>query len=184
MSTTPPEIPEKRFVFHDAGGKRWPRFRILSLIALLVFLTALVVFSRSLFIAPQLMLPDSVRILKHQLKALRAETVTPSVKQVNDWQTLTPGLKAKVKDRLTKRTIPTDQVRLAYYVGWDPAAYESLKRNFQLYTHISPEWFDMVDGEGKIIESLDSKVRTFAKSHALGFFPILRNLDGDTWVPE
>ncbi|MEO6054558.1 MAG: glycosyltransferase [Chthoniobacterales bacterium] len=185
MSTKPPEIPEKRFVFHDVGGKRWPRVRLYSLIGLLLFLTAIIVFSRSLFIAPQLMLPDSVRTLKYQLKALGAET-TPvaSAKQVNDWQTLAPELKAKAKEHVIKKTIPTDQVRLAYYVGWDPAAYESLKRNFQLYTHLSAEWFDMVDGEGKIVESPDTKVRSFAKSHGMGFFPILRNLDGDTWIPE
>ncbi|MEO6848144.1 MAG: glycosyltransferase [Chthoniobacterales bacterium] len=185
MSTNPPEIPERRFVFHDIRGKRWPRLRRYSLIAALLLLTLIIIFIRSLFIAPQLMLPESVRSLKHQLKAISGDAITATpAKPINDWQTLAPELKAKAKTNQIQRSLPKDQVRLAYYVGWDPAAFESLKRNAHLYTHLSPEWFDMVDGEGGLVESPDIKVRDFAKSHGLGFFPILRNLDGDVWMPE
>ena len=59
------------FVFSDPAGKRWPRLRLALLIAgVLVFLGA-VLFVQTLFVAPQLNLPFSLRQLKGQLKSLQ-----------------------------------------------------------------------------------------------------------------
>src|SRR6266568_1321850 len=61
------------FVFSDPAGKRWPRLRLILLISgVLVFLGA-VLFVQTLFVAPQMRVPFSLRQLKGQLKALQKE---------------------------------------------------------------------------------------------------------------
>src|SRR5437762_14391241 len=61
------------FVFSDPAGKRWPRLRLILLIAgvLLFFGTVFVV--QTLFVAPQMRVPFYLRQLKGQLKALQKE---------------------------------------------------------------------------------------------------------------
>src|SRR6202011_1432560 len=52
------------FVFSDPAGKRWPRLRrILLLFGVLVFLGT-VLFVQTLFVAPQMRVPFSLRQLK------------------------------------------------------------------------------------------------------------------------
>src|SRR5882724_4024814 len=74
MEESSPEITP--FVFSDPAGKRWPRLRlVLLIVGILVFLGT-VLFLQTLFVAPQLNLPFSLRQLKGQLKALG--TVNPA----------------------------------------------------------------------------------------------------------
>src|SRR5438045_6941878 len=67
------------FVFSDPAGKRWPRLRLVLLIAGVVIFLQTVWFVQTLFVAPQLNLPCSLRQLKGQLKAL--QTVNPAAGQ-------------------------------------------------------------------------------------------------------
>src|SRR3979411_358925 len=60
------------FVFSDPAGKRWPRLRLTLLIAGLAIFLGTVLFVQTLFVAPQLRLPFSLRQLKGQLKNLQA----------------------------------------------------------------------------------------------------------------
>src|SRR3982074_2295249 len=64
------------FVFSDPGGKRWPRLRLALLIAGIAIFLGTVLFVQTLFVAPQLRLPFSLRQLKGQLKQL--QKVTPA----------------------------------------------------------------------------------------------------------
>ena len=59
------------FVFSDPAGKRWPRLRLALLIAGVVIFVGTVLFVQTLFVAPQLNLPFSLRQLKGQLKSLQ-----------------------------------------------------------------------------------------------------------------
>ena len=61
------------FIFSDPAGKRWPRLRLILLLGAVVFFLATVLFVQTLFVAPQLSLPFSLRQLKGQLKALQRE---------------------------------------------------------------------------------------------------------------
>src|ERR1041384_1557012 len=71
------EAPEVApFVFSDPAGKRWPRLRLVLLIAGIAIFLGTVLFVQTLFVAPQLSLPFSLRQLKGQLKAL--QTVNPA----------------------------------------------------------------------------------------------------------
>src|SRR5216117_2874617 len=70
------------FVFSDPTGKRWPRLRLILLIGGVLFFLGTVLFVQTLFVAPQLSVPFSLRQLKGQLKALQKENpaghVSPS----------------------------------------------------------------------------------------------------------
>src|SRR5437773_12285309 len=59
------------FVFSDPAGKRWPRLRLVLLITGVVIFLGTVLFVQTLFVAPQLNLPFSLRQLKGQLKSLQ-----------------------------------------------------------------------------------------------------------------
>ncbi|MEA3082243.1 MAG: hypothetical protein QOD54_1917, partial [Sphingomonadales bacterium] len=61
-----------RFVFSDPGGKRWPRLRLALLIGGVAVFLGTVLFVQTLFVAPQLRLPFSLRQLKGQLKQLQS----------------------------------------------------------------------------------------------------------------
>src|SRR5207237_5957351 len=70
------------FVFSDPAGKRWPRLRLILLIFGVLAFVGTVLFVQTLFVAPQMRVPFSLRQLKGQLKALQkanpAGPVAPS----------------------------------------------------------------------------------------------------------
>ena len=59
------------FVFSDPTGKRWPRLRLVLLIGGVLFFLGTVLFVQTLFVAPHMNVPFSLRQLKGQLKALQ-----------------------------------------------------------------------------------------------------------------
>src|SRR6266849_5408938 len=71
-----PESPQEQvtpFVFSDPSGKRWPRLRLILLIGGVLFFLGAVLFVQTLFVAPKMNVPFSLRQLKGQLKALQKE---------------------------------------------------------------------------------------------------------------
>src|SRR6185503_20134430 len=74
-----PTLQTPPFVFSDPAGKRWPRLRLALLIAGIAIFLGTVLFVQTLFVAPQLSLPVSLRQLKGQLKAL--QSVNPAGQQ-------------------------------------------------------------------------------------------------------
>src|SRR5205085_3730870 len=61
------------FVFSDPAGKRWPRLRLILLIFGVLAFLGMVLFVQTLFVAPKMRVPFSLRQLKGQLKALQRE---------------------------------------------------------------------------------------------------------------
>ena len=61
------------FVFSDPLGKRWPRLRTVLLIAGVSVFLGTVLFVETLFIAPRMTAPFSLRQLKGQLKSLHKQ---------------------------------------------------------------------------------------------------------------
>ena len=72
MQGSPPEEVTP-FVFSDPAGKRWPRLRLILLIAGVLFFLGTVLFVQTLFVAPKMNVPFSLRQLKGQLKALQKQ---------------------------------------------------------------------------------------------------------------
>src|SRR5438132_8159899 len=61
------------FVFSDPAGKRWPRLRLALLIFGVLAFLGTVLFVQTLFVAPKMRVPFSLRQLKGQLKALQKQ---------------------------------------------------------------------------------------------------------------
>ncbi|HWY41337.1 MAG TPA: glycosyltransferase [Chthoniobacterales bacterium] len=183
------------FVFSDPAGKRWPRLRLtLLILGVLVFLGS-VLFVQTLFVAPKMRVPFSLRQLKGQLKSLqRANPASQIAPASLLWQkfgaakqaakklagiTPTPAPPAK-----PRKKAPPNEVRLAYYTNGDPYSYTSLEEHAGLITHLCPEWITVVNGSGDIQIDADSRLPKFCANKGIALMPLLTNLVGDTWQPE
>jgi len=91
MDEIPPEGVTP-FVFSDPSGKRWPRLRLILLIASVLFFLGTVLFVQTLFVAPKMNVPFSLRQLKGQLKAL---IVSGFAAVAEIWRGATSGKKAR-----------------------------------------------------------------------------------------
>src|SRR5205085_418026 len=117
------------FVFSDPAGKRWPRLRLGLLIGGVAALFATVLFVQTLFVAPQMRVPFSLRQLKGQLKALQKQNPagqpTPSSLL---WQKFAAARQAAKKitgaaqspPARPRKKSPNNEVRLAFYTNGDP----------------------------------------------------------------
>src|SRR5436190_17523354 len=188
---SPPITP---FVFSDPAGKRWPRLRLALLIGGIAIFLGTVLFVQTLFVAPQLNLPFSLRQLKGQLKAL--QTVNPAGQVVANlalWEKFAAARLAGKKPKPPvaptppahpRKKAPANEVRLAFYTNGDPYSYSSLEQHAAQITHVCPEWMAMTSGTGEIQIDADSRLPKLAASRGFALMPLLTNLVGDTWQPE
>ena len=192
MQDIPPDTVTP-FVFSDPGGKRWPRLRLrLLFLGVLAFLGT-VLFVQTLFVAPQMRVPFSLRQLKGQLKALQkanpAGLVAPSSLL---WQKFGAAKQAAKKlagaapppPARPHKKAPPNEVRLAFYTNGDPYSYTSLEKHAALITHLCPEWMTVVNGSGDLQIDADNRLPKFTASKGIALMPLLTNLVGDTWQPE
>src|SRR5947208_12717814 len=148
------------FVFSDPAGKRWPRLRLALLITGVAIFLGAVLFVQTLFVAPQLNLPFSLRQLKGQLKAL--QTVNPAGPQAVNlalWEKFAATRLAGKKPKPSvapspaahpRKKFPNNEVRLAFYTNGDPYSYTSLEQHAAQITHVCPEWMVMTSGAGDL----------------------------------
>ena len=180
------------FVFSDPAGKRWPRLRlILLLVSVLAFL-GLVLFVQTLFVAPRLSLPFSLRQLKGQLKSL--QKVNPAGQPpvaVALWEKFAAARLAAKKPAAPpaaqvhpRKKSTDDEVRLAFYTNGDPYSYTSLEQHAGQLTHLCPEWMAMTNGSGDLQVDPDGRIPKLAASKGIALMPLLTNLVGDKWQPE
>jgi peptidoglycan-N-acetylglucosamine deacetylase len=181
------------FVFSDPAGKRWPRLRLFLLIGgVLVFLGA-VLFVQTLFVAPQLSLPFSLRQLKGQLKSL--QKVNPAGQPPVNlalWEKFAASRLAAKKPPGPAPSPPAhprkksqnNEVRLAFYTNGDPYSFSSLEEHASQITHVCPEWMAMTNGSGDLQIDADNRLPKLAASKGFALMPLLTNLVGDTWQPE
>src|ERR1700731_706228 len=194
MQEIPPNVVTP-FIFSDPAGKRWPRLRLTLLIFGVIAFLGTVLFVETLFVAPQMRVPFSLRQLKGQLKALQKANPASQLAPTSSlWQkfgaakqaakklagvTPTPAPAAK-----PRKKAPPNEVRLAYYTNGDPYSYTSLEEHAALITHLCPEWITVVNGSGDIQIDPDSRLPKFCASKGIALMPLLTNLVGDTWQPE
>src|SRR5881394_3917421 len=181
------------FVFSDPTGKRWPRLRLILLIAGMLFFLATVLFVQTLFVAPQMSVPFSLRQLKGQLKALQKQNPAGQVSTGSLlWQKFGAARQAAKKlggptpapPARPRKKSPDNEVRLAFYTNGDPYSYSSLEQHAAQITHVCPEWMAMTSGTGEIQIDADSRLPKLAASRGIALMPLLTNLVGDTWQPE
>ncbi|HEV2805555.1 MAG TPA: polysaccharide deacetylase family protein [Chthoniobacterales bacterium] len=183
------------FVFSDPGGKRWPRLRLALLIAGIAIFLGTVLFVETLFVAPQLNLPFSLRQLKGQLKALQTVNPAGQVAAANLalWEKFAAARTAGKKPKPPvappppahpRKKLPANEVRLAFYTNGDPYSYTSLEQHAGQITHVCPEWMAMTSGTGELQIDPDNRLPKLAASRGFALMPLLTNLVGDTWQPE
>ncbi len=191
MQDLPPDTVTP-FVFSDPAGKRWPRLRLILLIAAVLCFVATILFVQALFIAPQMRVPFSVRQLKGQLKVYQRKN--PAGQQPPPatllWQKFgaarqaakKPGAPASpVKPR---RKSPENEVHLAFYANGDPYSYTSLEKHAAQITHLCPEWMAVDNGLGELRIDADPRLTKLTANKGIVLLPMLTNLVGDTWHPE
>ena len=139
------------FVFSDPLGKRWPRLRTLLLITSVLIFLATVLFVETLFIAPRMTAPFSLRQLKGQLKSLQTKNPAGQRSAPNSllWQKFEATKQAAKKlaapaavassptarPARVHRKVPENEVRLAFYTNGDPYSYSSLEQHASQITH-------------------------------------------------
>jgi len=192
MDEIPPEGVTP-FVFSDPSGKRWPRLRLILLIASVLFFLGTVLFVQTLFVAPKMNVPFSLRQLKGQLKALQKKNPAGQLSPASLlWQKFGAARQAARKlagsaptppPRLRKKS-PGNEVRLAFYTNGDPASFASLQQHAAQITHLCPEWMTVIDGMGDLQIDADARLPKLAANKGIALMPLLTNLVGDTWQPE
>ncbi|MEP6698714.1 MAG: glycosyltransferase [Verrucomicrobiota bacterium] len=188
-----PVHPVTPFVFSDPAGKRWPRLRLAVLIVGLLVFLAIILFVQTLFVAPQLSLPFSLRQLKGQLKSF--QKVNPAGQPPVGaalWEKFAAARLAAKKPAGAPATpaahprkkATIDEVRLGFYTNGDAYSYTSLEQHSAQLTHVCPEWMAMTNGAGDLQVDADSRIPKLAASKGLALMPLLTNLVGDRWQPE
>src|SRR6266576_3913038 len=194
MQGSPPEEVTP-FVFSDPTGKRWPRLRLILLVAGVLFFLGTVVFVQTLFVTPKMNVPFSLRQLKGQLKALQkqnpADQLSPSSLL---WQKFAQARQAARKlagaaavpspRKLSAKKSPNNEVRLAFYTNGYPYSYASLQQHAAQITHVCPEWMTVIDGMGDLQIDGDTRLLKLTANKGIALMPLLTNLVGDTWQPE
>jgi len=192
MHENPPQTVTP-FVFSDPAGKRWPRLRLTLFIAGILVFLGTVLFVQTLFVAPQLSVPFSLRQLKGQLKSLRkvnpASQIPPNLAL---WEKFTAArLAAKKPPGSTsppsahpRKKSQSNEVHLVFYTNGDPYSYSSLEQHAAQITHLCPEWMAMTNGAGDLQIDADGRLPKLAASRGIALLPLLTNLVGDTWQPE
>jgi cellulose synthase/poly-beta-1,6-N-acetylglucosamine synthase-like glycosyltransferase/peptidoglycan/xylan/chitin deacetylase (PgdA/CDA1 family)/spore germination protein YaaH len=193
-----PEFPPEQvtpFVFSDPTGKRWPRLRLILLVAGVLLFVATVLFVQTLFVTPQMNVPFSLRQLKGQLKALQKKNPAGQLSPASLlWQKFGAARQAAKKLSGTapapapsprpRKKPPNNEVRLAFYINDDPYSYTSLLQHTAQITHVCPEWMTVIDGMGEVQVDADTRVSKLAANKGIALMPLLTNLVGDTWQPE
>jgi hypothetical protein len=152
-----------------------------------------VLFVQTLFVAPQMRVPFSLRQLKGQLKALQKQNPAGQVAPTSLlWQKFGAARQAAKKlggptpspPARPRKKSPVNEVRLAFYTNGDPYSYASLEQHAAQITHVCPEWMAVVNGQGDLQIDADARLPKFAASRGIALMPLLTNLVGDTWQPE
>ena len=188
------------FVFSDPLGKRWPRLRTFLLITGVVVFLGTVLFVETLFIAPRMTAPFSLRQLKGQLKSLQTQNPAGQHSAPNSllWQKFEATKQAArklaapapatgsspVTPARPHRKVLENEVRLAFYTNGDPYSYSSLEQHASQITHVCPEWMSMVNGVGDLQIDADARVSKLSQNKGIALMPLLTNLVGDSWQPE
>jgi cellulose synthase/poly-beta-1,6-N-acetylglucosamine synthase-like glycosyltransferase/peptidoglycan/xylan/chitin deacetylase (PgdA/CDA1 family)/spore germination protein YaaH len=182
------------FVFSDPAGKRWPRLRLVLLIAGILVFIGTILFVQTLFVAPQLNLPFSLRQLKGQLKSLQKANPAGQVPaNLALWEKFAATRLALKKPKPPVAATPpahprkkfaNNEVRLAFYANGDPYSYTSLEQHAAQITHVCPEWMAMTNGAGDLQIDADIRLPKLAAAKGIALMPLLTNLVGDTWQPE
>ena len=173
---------QEQSIFADPRGVRRRALQVVAVVGGLFLISATAYFIWGLLIGPQLQLPAMVKEFRARFKALPPAKM-PLRDAKDDWHRIHPGQKDHAQP--SSASIPKNTgIILGYVSPWDPASLLSLEHHADQLTHVAADWFTLTGVEGRLKEDPSDKARLLCVRKGLGFLPILRNLDGNTWQPE
>ena len=150
------------FVFSDPTGKRWPRLRLMLLIAGVLFFLGTVVFVQTLFVTPKMDRAVFFAAVERPVESVaKAESSRANCLQVrccgrnlrkrDKRQESLPARRRRRPSprKLSGKKSPNNEVRLAFYANGDPYSYASLEQHAAQITHLCPEWMTVINGSGR-----------------------------------
>ena len=160
--------------------------RILILTIGILLFVSLIFFFQSLFVTSQLQLPAAIHQMKARLKVLEEQDARTLPRQATPlWMEFSKKAKPGGDPATALRKDHAErEIRLGFYVDWDPGSYETLKSHADSLTHVCPEWLTMIDGEGNFEAKPAGKAAELAKEKHLVLLPLLSNLTSDNPLPE
>ena len=177
---------DRRFIFQDASGRRWPLFKTLAFFAAVVATVASVFFVYSLVIPAIFDNPQSLASLKKQLRKMaKREAPRPANENQKILQQFL-ATRSRPIDSSTPHPFKVEPggIRAAFFSGWDKSAIDSLGRNANAITHLCPEWLRLIRLDGRLEEEEDSGMEEIPAIRPYELMPVLTNLDGSERVPE
>ena len=177
---------DRRFIFQDDSGRRWPLLKTLAVIAALITSAASIFFIYSLVIPAIFDNPQSLSSLKKQLRkmARREDTRPANTSQKVLQQFLAAKNRTTAQPMSHPPKLEPGGIRAAFYSGWDKAAIESLAKNSSAITDLCPEWLRLTRLDGRIEEEEDSGVEDLPSNRSYEVLPVLSNVEGSERVPE
>lgn len=164
------------FVFLDPKGSRWRWVRAFVAISFLILLTALVVFIRALWVQPELRLPESVRLIKVQLKSM-ARTPSLSAADQQPWLRFRPP----GHDIPRAKNPAQGHISAALLTDWSARSLTSLTEHASSLTHVCPAMLTVTGQPAKIHAETDPEALLAIRASKLQLIPVLSNLKGDQW---
>lgn len=168
------------FIFQDAWGGRWKKFKTLSLVAIIVAAAACLVFVISLLRNPEFASPNSLAALKQKISAykgpgrglLSANSARPSA---------VPRHAAHGSVPLKSQSL---QIKAAFLDGWDDSSFEAVRKHGNEITHLCPYWLDFTDSAEGPVEAEGADIEHLASATQAKLMPVLSNLRGNDRIPE
>ncbi len=149
--------------------------RVGVLLAVLLISVLLLVFIRALWVKPELHLPESLRTMKTQLRALAQPSARPP-RTVEPWL----NFQAKVQKKASKKAIHP-KISAALVAGWDPRSLESLAKHAENLTHVCPEMLSITGQPARLEADPDREALAAFRAARLKIVPLLTNLNGTHW---
>ena len=145
---------------------------------LLMLLALLILFIRALWVKPELRMPDSLRAMKMELRALN----NPSIRTAAPKK---PWMKFSQAPHQRKRAgiAEPEQSRIsaALLTGGDPRSLQDLSQHLPELTHVCIEKLTVSGQPARLKVELDSDALLAGRASRLQIFPILANLSGRRW---
>ncbi len=175
---------KRSFVFHDAWGRRWWKFKFLSSVAAVVAVLAVVLFVISLLIPSQFGSPNTLESLKRKIRAFDRANQGVVADQADKILAMLRAKTVIADGANPVRPKRSTQIKAAFLPFEDKQAAESITEHGGELTHLCPEWLNFADPAAGLVEMGEPDWGKTAAAASLKVMPLLSNLEGYHRVPE
>lgn len=172
----------RHFIFHDKGGKRWPRLRFTLLISSLLALLAVIGFVVSLELPIELPRVRDFKELKRELHSLQTQLPSPPAGAPDP--TLAKFLAQRPAIPPRHKASGSSTIRAAFLSSFDAKGLHSLQVHANQLTHVCPEWLKLTSLDGTLTEEDEVDIAGLSMLPNLAVLPTLTNLEENDWQPE